>query len=510
MTIEQIRSYLGVDEETFNLAIKNLQDKEPNIISGGYAFESYFCGKIVLKTDSLQSHLQEDSFIQSGVLVSISFGIKKIQIYHDSDNVNAQEYYYRTTETNLFPLSFGKIALSKMVTSNNTLLSIRAFATPAVVGNKNNVTWSDYNKINIPALSDKVESKAISTGGELNSNNDLGDANKTACRVADVLHFLGDETQKRAIVKGLELGFVEGKPHNFDANSLVENSVFYFRVIDVSLSNMPDIGYWRLEHYVQGDVYFQKATLDYFCFEYVRYKYRHDNSAWATWKLIAQDQAPVNTHLADANSANPVKHTTQAEKNTWNGKATIKGLESVNGVEQNPSIADNANNVNFNSIYYINVYNNKLNYPANNGGAGLLKTMQVYNKTSFFQEFQSIWNGSTWYRTNEGGWQPWKLISAPKMFATGYIDSVTFSGITGISKSVLFDDGVTRNVIFSKTAAYLYIADIPGETVICITGTGIIHGNSGVFSVMYIGGNPVTFRNENNMTIYDILITIKL
>jgi hypothetical protein len=75
---------------------------------------------------------------------------------------------------------------------------------------------------------------------------------------------------------------------------------------------------------------------------------------------------------------------------------------------------------------------------------------------------------------------------------------------------VLFDDGVTRNVIFSKTAAYLYIADIPGETVICITGTGIIHGNSGVFSVMYIGGNPVTFRNENNMTIYDILITIKL
>jgi hypothetical protein len=79
-----------------------------------------------------------------------------------------------------------------------------------------------------------------------------------------------DTWNAKATIKGLESGEVQMKPNNFDANSLVENSIFYFRVIDVSLSNMPNIGYWRLEHYMQGDVYFQKATLDYFCNEYVR------------------------------------------------------------------------------------------------------------------------------------------------------------------------------------------------------------------------------------------------
>jgi hypothetical protein len=75
-------------------------------------------------------------------------------------------------------------------------------------------------------------------------------------------------------------------------------------------------------------------------------------------------------------------------------------------------------------LYYINVYNNKSNYPANNGGAGLLKTMQIYGKTSCFQEFQSIWNGSTWYRTNEGGWQPWKLIAQPQTALTNRIEEL--------------------------------------------------------------------------------------
>ena len=322
-----------------------------------------------------------------------------------------------------------------------------------------------------------------------------------------------DTWNAKAVIKGLESGKVQMKPNNFDANSLVENSIFYFRVIDVSLSNMPNIGYWRLEHYVQGDVYFQKAIRDYVCNEYVRYKYRFNDSAWTTWKLIAQDQAPINTHMSDT-----VKHVTQANKDNWNGKATIKGLES-GFAEINPPIANNADDIKYNSVYYVYTMS-KNGYPVANS-YGYLETQIRTDLGGQLQIFREFLTNKIFQRFENNGWQPWQLMSAPKMFATGYIDSVTFNGTVPVIKSVLFDDGVTRSMAFYKTASlgvsYYYTNNNGGYNIVSITAGdlmsySVIGSNAGY--MFFLGGsspsNNPYFADSSFLKVDRIIITIKL
>jgi hypothetical protein len=128
---------------------------------------------------------------------------------------------------------------------------------------------------------------------------------------------------------------------------------------------------------MQGDVYFQKATLDYFCNEYVRYKYKHDDTAWTPWKLIAQDQESV---------------------------AKIKGLER--GITQDNYTID------FNTIKtnWMSISRNNPNCPPTNE-YGILS---VYGDGfTAVQTFTNVTGVDLVYKRSlaGGNWQPWKLIA---------------------------------------------------------------------------------------------------
>jgi hypothetical protein len=220
----------------------------------------------------------------------------------------------------------------------------------------------------------------------------------------------------------------------------------------------------------------------------------------------------INTHLADANLATPVKHTTQTEKNTWNGKATIKGLES--GIIQGNSLMD-ANNVpNVSSIHQRSYADapNTINYPNLTDGGFLMTTVLGANYTQHFyvRDGYKIY-GRTFNEVQ--GWQPWKLISAPKIFATGYIDSVTFNGTNSVIKSVLFDDGVTRNVVFNKPSGsgLIFVASLQtSEQIISVLGTGVNYIYMGQFNLFNYNTNQVSFITDYGATVSDLVITIKL
>ena len=438
MTIEQIRSYLGQTEEQFNSAISALKEKEPQIISGGYAFETYFDGKIVLNINSLRSHLVEDSFITTGVIVALNFGIKKVQIYYTSDIKDAI-FYYRTTETSNFPLSWEIIEESRMFAESSMLANVRNLAVPTIVGSGTGISFSNVHKIPTVANTSKVESKLLSSTGEVPSSNDNGDANKPISEIADRLKFIGDEVQKRA---GL---------------------------LDVA---------------------------------------NHENNTQIHTSQAEKDT--INTHMSDT-----VKHVTQANKDTWNGKATIKGLES-GSVKEDYTVDFNTIKTNWASISR----NNPNRPPTNEYGI-----LSVYGDGfAAIQTFMNITGADLVYKRSlvAGNWQPWQLISAPKMFATGYIDEVRFNGTTEVIKSVFFDDGFTRDVRFYKMSAsdYVFCFDNRGSgyQILSIAGGKIkpfLYGTRNSQSLFYAltyqsFANPPLYDNGATLTFNQVTITIKL
>ena len=500
MTIEQIRSYLGQTEEQFNSAISALKEKEPQIISGGYAFETYFDGKIVLNINSLRSHLVEDSFITTGVIVALNFGIKKVQIYYTSDIKDAI-FYYRTTETSNFPLSWEIIEESRMFAESSMLANVRNLAVPTIVGSGTGISFSNVHKIPTVANTSKVESKLISSTGEVPSSNDNGDANKPISEIADRLKFIGDEVQERAIIRGLKSGATELK-YGLDLNTLSGNSCYL--AVNGNLPIQNEFALVTTNTNAVNDTGMQVAN-----FLSLRKVYERplQGGVWLSWNLIAQDQEPINTHMSDT-----VKHVTQAEKDAWNGKATIKGLES--GTTELKYGLD-LNTLSGNSCYLaVNG-----NLPIQNEFALVTTNTNAVNDTGMqVANFLSL--RKVYERSLQGGvWLSWNLISAPKMFATGYIGTVTFNGTTPVIKSVLFDDGVTRSMAFYKTeslgTSYYYTNNNGGYNIVSITAGSlmsysVIDSNAGY--LFFLGGigqsNTPFFATSSSLTVKSIIITI--
>jgi hypothetical protein len=80
------------------------------------------------------------------------------------------------------------------------------------------------------------------------------------------------------------------------------------------------------------------------------------------------------------------------------------------------------------------------------------------------------------------------------MFATGYIDSVTFNGTARVYKDVLFDDGIVRQIYFYKdsTDSTYYKFNLQ-DGMISFSSPDIV--GTGVFSYRFKIIDP----NTNNM-----------
>jgi hypothetical protein len=127
-----------------------------------------------------------------------------------------------------------------------------------------------------------------------------------------------------------------------------------------------------------------------------------------------------------AHDKNTQIHTSQSEKDDWNGKAVIKGLESVNGVEKNTIIDKDANNATYNSVYYARLHfvTNPLNYPMG-AEEGVLITMQEYGTPVLQQTYSDLILAKSWVRvrTISSIWQPWKLIAQDQDVVKSYTDN---------------------------------------------------------------------------------------
>ena len=227
----------------------------------------------------------------------------------------------------------------------------------------------------------------------------------------------------------------------------------------------------------------------------------------------------INTHMSDT-----VKHVTQAdkdkwnntsvtqaEKNTWNEKALIRGLESGR--------TESKYNFNFDNAPFVSEYlspfdSNNLGLPISNSWSIVKTNLNIFGDTGT-QIADYFIEGKTYQRVKSSNvWNPWRLISAPKMFATGYIDSVTFNGISNVVKSVLFDDGITRNIVFNKNSptGYLYNATCTDTNVFisAISGTGIVSIQAENFYLLSYGVNPPLYLTDYRATIASVQVTIKL
>jgi hypothetical protein len=113
----------------------------------------------------------------------------------------------------------------------------------------------------------------------------------------------------------------------------------------------------------------------------------------------------------NAHEKNTQIHTSQSEKDNWNAKAVIKGLESSE-VQRAPL---DANNVPIaNSLYHTfqSDYSLRLNYPDINR-AGYLKTYCARAENPLLTQYFEEREGSYIYsrQLNSGVWTPWKLIA---------------------------------------------------------------------------------------------------
>jgi hypothetical protein len=284
-----------------------------------------------------------------------------------------------------------------------------------------------------------------------------------------------DNWNAKAVIKGLERGATELK-YGLDLNTLSGNSCYLavngnlpiqneFALVTTNTNGVNDTGMQVANFLAFGKVYERSLQ----------------GGVWQPWKLIAQDQE---------------------------GVAKIKGLESVNGVEEKLNTWNGFDDII--TCEYIIQGGNK---NAPNADWGILKT-RTNGSHAGYQEYRTI-NGYVYHRFfGSAKWGSWKLISAPKMFATGYIDSVTFNGTTPIIKSVLFDDGVIRDITFNKDipAGFLYNATCtdPNVFIIAISGTGIVSILAEKFSLLNYGVNPPSYITDYGATILRVQVTIKL
>jgi len=218
------------------------------------------------------------------------------------------------------------------------------------------------------------------------------------------------------------------------------------------------------------------------------------------------DNTASNFAVHDANTQ---IHTSQTEKNTWNGKATIKGLESGSTESK---FGFDFNNAPQNSKYLSPNNGNNLNLPSANSWC-LVDTNLTVNSDTGVQVANYFVDNKIYQRLKGSNvWTPWKLIAASKMFATGYIDSVTFNGTNNVVKSVLFDDGLTRNVVFNKNFAsgIVFVSSLQtSEQIISVLGTGVNNFNLGQFN-LFNYNNQVSLITDSGASVFDLVITIKL
>ncbi len=296
-----------------------------------------------------------------------------------------------------------------------------------------------------------------------------------------------DTWNAKAVIKGLESGARETLPENFNVLNLeFKEARYVVRSTDIALSNLPENGYFFLDVKVRKE--FETYAVLYAYRDSVShnmYVRRIGSGQESSWKLIAQDQE---------------------------GVAKIKGLESVNGVEEKPNSWNGFNEI-ITSEYIIQGGNT--NAPDINWG--VLKT-RTNGSHAGLQEYRTI-QGKIYQREFAAGkWGTWYPFSISRKYAIGYIDSVTFKGTTPVNVNVLFDDGLTRNFQFFKNAPddyyyrvshtkrfSFYSSNSINQNIYGTTQVILIHNGLSISSSVNI-----IYANSASATIGNIFITVEI